>query len=393
MDKTLLKAAPIALCSLLSPFTPPDEVKKVLNRLNNNQALLDRVIECANSQMVSTTLYAALKQHDLLQTLPDLLQDYLIFLHQEMLERNQRLQSQTQSIVKTLNQAGIMPLLMKGGDTLFYDLYPSQGCRFMSDIDILLPEGKVPLAKKCLFDKGYTIPEKFQAHKKDKDAHHMAPIYKEGNDCAIELHYKPLSKKAFNMLTLKETFAAAYLIPQLEAQGKEAYAFSPTHKLLHCYLHSEITHAHQHTDTLIILQMDYFVRLYRQYAEVIDWDVFNEQLDRMQLRSEFSVYAYKAQRLFSLPKLPNSVMVSKQMLHTRYQSALVSTMSKYYPWRRFTNSLYHGLSKESLQHQFTINNNADYAVALVKKLSYQVGLLLSFKKSLKMFQKGFSRYS
>jgi hypothetical protein len=113
----------------------------------------------------------------------------------------------------------------------------------------------------------------------------------------------------------------------------------------------------------------------------------------MQLRSEFAVYAYKAQRLFALPELPEKVMLSNKILHARYQSALVSTMSKYYPWRRFKNSLHQGLSRESLQHQFVINSNVDYGVALIKKLSWQLWLLVTFKKSLKLFRKSFSRYS
>lgn len=371
MDKTLIKKAPIILCQLLSPYTTEESVKTEVICLTNNPLLLEKVIECANRHLVATTLYARLHQANLLQNLPTNLLSYLQVLHSLQQERNQRLKLQLQSILKTLNKAGLTPLLLKGSDTLCYELYPSIGSRFMSDLDILMPEGSIPIAKKLLFNQGYVVPEQYTHIPEHPNAHHAPPIYKARNDCAIELHYKPLNYKSGNILSTNEAFKNGQPINNLQKYSLNALTLSPTHKVLHCFIHSEISHGYANTDTLDIRQMDYFVRLTHYYNDKIDWKDLENLIDEAGFAEEWATYHYKARQLFDIPKTVQSTHINEAKLEQRYQSALMSAMSLYYPWRRLKLGLKHlanTFSRERLKGQFTINGSRDHFLAIAQRL-------------------------
>lgn len=328
------------------------------------------MIECANRHFVVATLYAQLQQRGLLSHLPPDLQNYLQTMHTLQQERNQRLQQQTRFILHTFNQAGLTPLLMKGGDTLFYDLYPSHGSRFMSDLDILMPDGTVPLGQQLLADQGYSVPEKYQDYPEVIDHHHATPIYKTGDDCAIELHYKPLSRTSGNLLSIADAFQDSQPVFKLIPDNLQALSLSPTHKVLHCFIHSEISHGYGKTDTLDIRQMDYFVRLIRYYRDEIDWVALQASLEKAGLLQDWSMYHYKAQQLFGLEEVVPASTLPEKLRQRRYQAALISAMSHYYPWRRVKLGLLHlsgVLSRERLRGLFVINSPQDHFRAIIKR--------------------------
>jgi len=371
MDKSLLKQAPVTLCQLLSPYTCQEKVAALLIQLVTDQPLLEKTIECANRHFVVTNLYAQLQQHGLLAHLPTDLLDYLQTLHALQTERNQRLAQQARFIVRLFNEAGLTPLLMKGGDTLFYALYPSAGARFMSDLDILMPPDTVPIGQQLLAQHGYAIPEKYQHIHQGIDPHHALPLYKSGDDCAIELHYKPLNRNSGNLLATFEAFQNSQPITRLAQENLQALSLSPEHKILHCFVHSEISHGNQTTDTLDIRQMDYFARLVHYYGDSVDWRVIHSALAEAGLTQSWAIYCYKTQQLFSLPTTLSTLELSKQVYWKHYQSALDSAMSHYYPLRRIKFGLQHlfgVFSRERLSGLFTINNSRDHAKAIIQRL-------------------------
>jgi hypothetical protein len=373
MDKSLLKQAPTTLCQLLSPFTHPRDAVTQLVALVANQPLLEKTIECANRHFVAATLYAQLQQHRLLSHLPPDLHDYLRTVHELQQARNQRLEQQMRFILHTFNQAQITPLLLKGGDTLFYYLYPTSGARFMSDLDILMPAGTVSRGQQLLANQGYAIPDKYKNILTGIDPHHAIPIYKEGDDCAIELHYKPLSHRPGNLLISDEVFQNSQPVISLLQGNLHARSLSPNHKVLHCFIHSEISHGYGQTDMLDIRQMDYFVRLVKYYQDEIDWTTLQAIVEHAGLTQDWAVYHYKAQQLFGLPNTNtvSSAHILANVFQQRYQAALVSAMSQYYPWRSVKLGLLHlsgVFSRERLGGIFVINSPQDHLWAVIKRL-------------------------
>lgn len=373
MNKTLILQAPVALCRLLSPYTAPEAVKQQLDTLLEQPELLDRVIECANQHMVVATLYACLREHRQLERLPETLRDYLHYQHTFMQARNQRLRTQALSIITALHQVSVTPLLMKGGDTLFYALYPDQGCRFMTDLDILLPTGTMTLAQQTLATQGYAIPEQYQHLQPSPLAHHDLPLYKTGHDCAIELHYQPLSHRSGAILNNDSAFASSRLVSLQAQAGTPMRSLSPTHKVLHSFIHSEISHGDDQNNGLSIRQLDYFVRLLQHYQGEIDGAWLAQHLTAHGYQEAFARYVLKARRLFALPPeaLPLAVdMTTTPAQERRYQTALKMTMSHHYPGLRFRRGLQHLLgvyAKQRLSGLYQVDTPKDYTLAILKQ--------------------------
>ena len=374
--KQLIQQAPVTLCQLLSPFTTQTIAETELQSLLSQPLLLDKVIECASQHFVAGALYAQLQHHGLLPTLPVDLRDFLSCQHTFMKDRNQRLKQQLQGIIRLLDDEGHIPQIMKGGDTLFYDLYPTLGCRFMSDFDILLPVGEVPKARATLVKHGYAVPKKYQAIKESPLSHHAVPIYKEGDDCAVELHYHPLSYKADALLTTEMAFANSEAITTLDSNTAQALRLSPTDKVMHCFVHSEICHGFQENDWLDIRQLDYFSRLLQQHKETIDWTLLENRLAKKGHLADFAVYCSKARLLFGWPvgvPLFEEYLPSTRIVEKRYRAALSSAMSQHYPLQR----LFYGLkfvvsvfAPKYLEVQFdlTIDSPLDYLKAVSRKV-------------------------
>jgi hypothetical protein len=154
-------------------------------------------------------------------------------------------------------------------------------------------------------------------------------------------------------------------------EDTHAVSLSPTHKVLHCFIHSEISHGYRQTDTLDIRQMDYFVRLVKHYQIEIDWVMLQTLLEQAGFAEDWAVYHDKAQRFFGLPAVVSLSSLPDQWLQQRYQSALTSAMSQYYPWRRMKLGWLHlfgALSRERLDGLFIINSRQAYFWAVMKRL-------------------------
>ena len=373
VTRTLARQAPLVLCRLLSPYTSSASAASQLDDLLNKPELLDLLVECANRHMVIATLYAQLRQHDLLEHLPKDLLDYMQTMHELQQARNQRMASQARFIVTILNQGGITPLLMKGGDTLFYDLYPSQGSRFMSDLDILLPPGTVAAGRELLLEQGYAVPEKYRDILPARNPHHDIPLYRPGDDCGIELHYKPLNFRAVGLFPAEVAFRDSHSVERLEISGLQASSLSATHKVLYGFAHSEISHGFRKSDLLDIRQMDYFVRLVHYYGSAIDWKSMQLECADYGFQEELAVYCSKAARLFGLPpgeEFPVPAESAPALLEQRYQAAIQSAMGWYHPWWRFKKGVVHLLGmygRERLAAIYELDNDMQYFWAIIKR--------------------------
>lgn len=377
--------APVDLCRLLSPYTNKEQAASVLERICNDSAVLDKLVECANQHMVITTLFAQLRHHNLLDILPSDLRGYMQTMHEALEARNHRLIEQARFILATLNQADITPLLLKGGDTLFYDLYPSKGSRFMSDLDILMPVGTVRAGQEQLAVQGYFVPKKYRDSLQGRDPHHAKPIYRDGDDCSIELHYKPLNYKAGGLLSAELAFSESNEIDSLKKQDLKARTLPPTYKVLHCFAHSEICHGYMKNDALSILQMDYFVRLIHYYDSAIDWKALQQALAQYGFQEEFTIYCNKAERLFGWRAGENSLTINgaAKVLERRYQATLKSAIYQHYPGRRFYQGLKHLLgmySRDRLAGIYLVDNGFQHCQAIVLRSHYHLKRFIASPK-------------
>lgn len=149
---------------------------------------------------------------------------------------------------------------------------------------------------------GYEVPEKYRHLKEHVDAHHALPLYREGHDCHVELHYHPLNHKAAGLLHTTKVFESAELIKSPVLGSAKAVRLSPTDAVLHCFAHFEICHSNQEHDLLEIRQFDYFVRLLKKHSLRIDWKHLQDQLAKEGQLTAFAIYCEKVRRLFGWPE-------------------------------------------------------------------------------------------
>lgn len=103
--------------------------------------------------------------------------------------RNAMLRDQIIRLAEMLRNQSIPVLFLKGAAGLLYGMYDIE-CRYLSDIDMLIPEKNISEAQAFLISEGY-IPE----HNTEvpENHHHIIPYYHTGNVGGLEIHHEPYS--------------------------------------------------------------------------------------------------------------------------------------------------------------------------------------------------------
>ena len=81
---------------------------------------------------------------------PPEVSDFLAIVEEMNRERNERILDEARSIASLLNQPGIEPVLLKGAAYLVGNVYPDVGCRYLCDLDVLIPASRLNEAGEVL---------------------------------------------------------------------------------------------------------------------------------------------------------------------------------------------------------------------------------------------------
>lgn len=114
------------------------------------------VAEAANRHCLGPALWSALDRKCLGQILPANARKYFGMLHALNVRRNLRIREQAREAALALNRRGLRPVLMKGAQFLFEEEH-DPGARMMTDIDMLVAEDELPVAKSVLRSIGYRV--------------------------------------------------------------------------------------------------------------------------------------------------------------------------------------------------------------------------------------------
>ncbi len=115
----------------------------------------ERQIALANRTLLTPALFAALSASGQLDRVPPDAAEYLRFLHACNHERNLRLRAQLDEAVAALNDAGIVPVLLKGAVPLFRCPADRLPARITSDLDISVDAARLPDAFRSAEALGY----------------------------------------------------------------------------------------------------------------------------------------------------------------------------------------------------------------------------------------------
>ncbi len=101
--------------------------------------------------------------------------------------RNTLLTDQITRLAEMFQLKSIPVMFLKGAAGLAYGMYDPE-CRFLSDIDILIPNDRIPEAQSLIESEGYN-PEKNMDI--PRNHHHIIPYYHKKNVGGLEIHREP----------------------------------------------------------------------------------------------------------------------------------------------------------------------------------------------------------
>lgn len=253
------------------------------------------VVWLANQYLVSPALYGALRDKGLLDALPDDLCRYLTKLHQLNSARNQRLKDQTCEAIGALNGVGIEPLLLKGAAHLFTDTFQDPGARVMTDLDLLVPEGKFANALATLRRLSYRSDA--PAYQHYGRFHHAPPLFRPGDYGTLELHRHPLPAHLAQLLPNQALWSDAEV---LEDKGLRLRILGPTSRVLLNVIHSQILDRHHAERIIELRQLHDFVVTCHAHQDQVDWVVIAKPLQQHGKGPVLDAYLYLAHRLFAM---------------------------------------------------------------------------------------------
>jgi len=282
MSKNIRLQSLFTLASMISPSSDKEKIKQAI--LSNSIEWLS-VVEIANAHFLTASLYYTLLEKDLLCFIKDEeLLNYLEQIYTINLRRNQKIIEQSREIAQILLQKEITPVFLKGAASLLQNDYKDPGMRFLSDIDLYVPENDFGKAKEQLLASGY-MPNKIKGIKNIEKHHHWWPMCHPKWDVVIELHRLILTYPYSQLMRCKKRDF------QDSAHHTNIAVLSPTFRLIHAFIHSDIVdrkYALKEIDLRQLYEMSILIDTYRsqinwKYIEKffqlhIMWDQFNSRL-------------------------------------------------------------------------------------------------------------------
>ncbi len=251
----------------------------------------------ANRYEVAPLLYQRLVVEKKRQNLPP---DFLQLLQKKFYEftaSNLRKIQQMGLVLEEFQNAGIPVILLKG-IYLAEFFYENIGLRSMSDIDLMVPKGKLIDSLEVLEKLGYKCSQDFWLESELPTSQHLPFVYKEGKD-EIEIHWTLLKPDLSINIDEDELWRRA---EPIELENRRAWALSPEDLLLHICVH--MVYGHELYAQLRSL-CDIEVLLSSEFE--IDWPIFAERAFEWKTSKGVFLALYLANRLLNA-KVPGDVL-------------------------------------------------------------------------------------
>ena len=229
------------ICSVISHSRTPEQLTedadiKALNWMFTYQT--------ADNSFVLPLLYARIQQKSLATHCPDDFINALQVVHEANCNRNAHYRQVLIDTVGVLNEVGITPMLLKGAHALI-GLLPDSQERLISDIDLIVPNEKILVAKQALLKAGFFQRKEDEFLPKiDEDVtyHQIMPLYHpEGG--IVEIHRHP--NFALRYPNLEKICFSPDTMCLVEQEGIRFYHNHPWQLLLYNQIH----HYHDSLDS------------------------------------------------------------------------------------------------------------------------------------------------
>jgi hypothetical protein len=231
----------------------------------------DELIPAAAADLMLPGLYRRLSRlKEIGVEIPPDTADFLAAVEEMNRERNERILDEAVEIAGMLNAIGIEPVMLKGAAYLVEEVYPGPGCRYLCDLDLLIPASQAQAAIEVLAREGY------RGDTSDGMArfrHHYPQLQRPGG-APVELHHSLGHGVSRRLLSGEEVLRDSRLI---EWRGVWVRIPSPEHLVTHLILHSQIHHAYSERIWPPLRAMRDLAMLSRRFASRLDWAAVRER--------------------------------------------------------------------------------------------------------------------
>jgi hypothetical protein len=300
----------------INPNYRPETIQILTSFIESEQIYWEEVAFLANINLVTPLLWVGLREKGLINKLPEDFCTYLAELHRQNTLRNNHILRQLLEIAQALNRHEIVPVVLKGAAYLLTETFPDSGTRIMSDLDLLVPKEHFSLSVEVLQTLDYDTEEELK--EKYRNHHHYAPLLRPGEFASVDLHHTLLYKTASKMLP---TNIAWKQIESLKINSVHLQVLSPTYRLLHNILHSEIVDRNYQKGVIPLRELSDLVYTHHRYKQTLDWSTVETTLARHGKQNILRSYLYLAQRYLGMalptPVHPN---LASRIHHQRCRS-------------------------------------------------------------------------
>jgi len=253
------------------------------------------VVEIANTHNLTAVLYYSLLDQDFLQIIKD--EELLAYLEQIYtinLHRNQDIIEQAKELSDVLLKRGIRPVFLKGTASLLEKDYKDVGMRFLSDIDFCVFENDFQAAKEQLLSFGYMADMREKGIRDIDEHHHWWPMYHENWKIVIEIHSSVLSHLYAHLIECNDNNC------QNSSYYPNMTMLSPTFRLIHTYIHSDIVDRHYIVKKMDLRQLYEVSRIIDNHRSEINWKYVEDFFKTYKLWNQFNNRLFLIHTLFKV---------------------------------------------------------------------------------------------
>jgi hypothetical protein len=283
------------LCGCLSLDESPAKRNELRRLAQSGSLRWERFIALANEHMIAPAVLHALGRKGIEDALPSDVIDFFDGIQTLNRQRNKKVKSEAIELANLLNRIGVIPVFLKGGADLVSGLYADPAHRVMIDLDVLVPNERLPDCVAGLRANGYEVlgDNDFPAH------HHFAPLGRPGAAACIELHVEPLDRPLRGLLGAAEVLAGAVAIHE----GSAILAVpSPHCRVIHSVAHAQLADHGYVYGNLMLREFFDLAQFSRAFAGQIDWDAINGRFALFGSSTALGFHVLAAERLLDVQR-------------------------------------------------------------------------------------------
>lgn len=234
--------------------------------LHNLSLNWEEVLEIAISNGIAPLLYHNMKKIHESHFIPQEVMDQLRKYYYKNLVRNMDFYTELKKVLNAFYEKGVEVIVLKGA-ALAETIYANIGLRHMNDIDLLVQEQNLDIAKELMAELSYISYE--GSRSKDwyrKFHHHLAPFLSQDNKIKIEIHHDIIPPENPFYIDIRKSWDRAQSIV---IGGINTLVLSPEDLIVHLCLHSFYSQPlNKGLRNLVDIS-----QVVRFYGERINWDL------------------------------------------------------------------------------------------------------------------------